>query len=250
MKKLLLLTILFIGGREGICQTKFASALKNTSRQAVVLIDRNNVLIQGYEGTEIKIEIDKPITIPVQADGLRRLNIKGLEDNSQLGLNISQEDSLLVIREVCNCYNGTYKILLPNKMNILIFENNIQHGQRWEVSDMSGNFEASTEFGHIYLLNVSGVSKAYSRHGSVNVSLNTTKGLALSSLYGKVVVELPETIKADLKVKSTEWSDIFTDFTLPVYENKQNTMIASLNGGGIPIELKSDHGNIYLRKKK
>ena len=249
MKKLLFL-FCCLAGQVAFAQTRYATAAKNSIKQAAILIERNNINIQGYEGNEIRIEIDQPITPPKQADGLKRVAIKGLEDNTQLGINVLQEDSTLVIREVCNCYGGTYTLYLPNKLNLMIYENFPQHGQRWAVKDMRGNFDASTEFGHIYLQNVSGNIKAYSRHGSVNAYLNQTNNLYLSSLYGKVVAELPNTIKADLKIRTSEWNDVFTDFQLPVSENKQNTLTAQLNGGGNPIELKSEHGNIYLRQKK
>lgn len=250
MKKLLTIIIVCLTWQTGFSQLKFAAPLKSTSRYAAVLIERNNINIQGYEGNEIRIEIEKPITPPKQADGLKRVNIKGLEDNTQLGINLLQDDSTLVIREVCNCYGGVYTIYLPNKLNLMVYENFPQHGQRWAVKDMLGSFDASTEFGNIYLQNVTGAIKAYSRHGSVNAYLSQAGSIYLSSLYGKVVLEVPQSIKADLKIKTTEWNDVFTDFELPVYENKQPYLTASLNGGGNSVELKSDHGNIYLRKKK
>ena len=250
MKKLLTLLLFCLGWQAINAQMRFAAPLKSSSKQAVILIERNNINIQGYEGNEIRIEIDQPINPPKQADGLKRVILKGFEDNTQLGVNVSQEDTMLVIREVCNCYNGTYTVYLPNKLNLMVYENYPQHGQRWAVKDMTGSFEASTEFGHIHLQNLTGNIKAYTRHGSVNAYLNQTGNIYLSSLYGKVFLEVPATIKADLKIRASEWNDVFTDFQLPVYENKQNTLTAALNGGGTPIELKSEHGNIYLRKKK
>lgn len=250
MKKLLTLLLFCVGWQISFGQMRFATPLKSTSKQAIVLIERNNINIQGYEGSEIRIEISEPINPPKQADGLKRVIIKGLEDNTQLGVNVTQEDTTLVIREVCNCYGGTYTIYLPNKLNLMVYENFPQHGQRWAVKDLLGNFEASTEFGNIYLQNVTGNIKAYTRHGSLNAYLNQNSNVYLSSLYGKVLLEVPATIKADLKIRASEWNDVFTDFQLPVYENKQNILTASLNGGGTPIELKSEHGNIYLRKKK
>jgi hypothetical protein len=229
---------------------RFATPLKSTSKQAFVLIERNNINIQGYEGTEVRIEINEPIKPPVQADGLKRVVLKGFEDNTQLGVNISQEDTALVIRDVCNCYKGTYTLYLPNKLNLIVYENYPQQGQRWAVKDMLGDFEASTEFGHIYLQNLTGSIKAYTRHGSINAYLNQAENIYLSSLYGKVLLEVPANIKANLNIRMSEWNDVFTDFQLPVYENRQNNLTAALNGGGTPIELKSEHGNIYLRKKK
>ncbi len=249
MKKLLLLYCL-IAGQVAFAQVRYAVVAKNTIKDAAILIDRNHIHIQGYDGNEIRIEIENPISIPKQADGLKRVTIKGLEDNTQLGLNVLQEDSMLVIREVCNCYNGTYTMYLPKRLNLMLYENSPQNGQRWAVKDMQGNFDASTEFGHIYLQNVSGSIKAYSRHGSVNAYLTQTNSVYLSSLFGKVVAELPPTIKADLKIKTSEWNDVFTDFQLPVTENNQNIITTRLNGGGNLVELKSEHGNIYLRQKK
>ncbi|WP_337044776.1 hypothetical protein [Emticicia sp. 17c] len=251
MKKLFTFLTLCLGWQVALCQMRFATPLKSTTKQAIVLIERNNLNIQGYEGTEIRIEIDEPITTPKQADGLKRVAIKGLEDNSKLGLNVTQDDTTLVIREVCNCYNGTYTLYLPNKLNLMVYENFPQHGQRWLVKDMLGNFEASTEFGHISMYNLNGNIKAYSRHGAVNAYLSTARNIYLSSLYGKVCLEIPESIKAELKIRNSEWNDVFTDFQLPMYENNKNVLTASLNGGGSnTIELRSDHGNIYLRKKK
>ncbi len=249
MKKLHFLFLLFIGGQAGFCQTKFTTPLKSTTKQAAILIERNNLIIQGYDGDEIKIEIEKPISLPAPAEGLKRLKIKALEDNTELGLNVSQEDTLLVIREVCNCYSGIYRLLLPNKMSVSILENYAQGGQRWEVSNFKGNFEAQTEFGSIYLKNMTGKIKAHSRHGSVNANLDNAISVSLSALYGKVYLEMPENTKANLSIKKSEWIDVFTDFKLNTLEETQRLMTANLNGGGMPIELKSEHGNIFLRKK-
>lgn len=251
MKKLLLTTTFLVVWVNLFAQTTFNQATKSSLKHAVLFIQGNSVAIAGSPKNEISVEIDKPIKMPDLSDGLKRVYVKGLQDNTNLGLNISQEDSILVIREVCNCYSGIYKITIPQNLHVIMIENNQNHGGSWTFADIKGGMDLKSEFGNIYLQNVLGNVKAYTRHGKIDAELADIQNVNLSSTFGKVSLEVKPDLKANLKITGCRWGDIFTDFDLPQKESNQTELITQLNGGGnAKIELHSEHADVFLKKIK
>lgn len=251
MKKLLLTTIVGVVWVNLFAQTTFNQPAKSSLKHVVLFVQGNSVAIAGSSKNEISVEIDKPIKMPEMSDGLKRVYVKGLQDNTNLGLNISQEDSILVIREVCNCNSGMYKIVVPQNLHVIMLENSQNHGSNWRIVDMKGGIDLKSEFGNIYLQNVLGNIKAYTRHGKINAELTDIQNVNLSSTFGKVSLEVKPDVKANLKITGCKWGDIFTDFELPQFSTNEREISTQLNGGGNSfIQLSSEHSDIFLRKMK
>lgn len=230
-------------------QTTFNQPIKSSIKHVLVFIERNSLIIEGQSKNEVSIEIEKPIKLPEMAEGLKRLYVKGLNDNTSLGLSVSQEDSVMVIREACNCHNGAYNIAIPQNINLTIIEHsNNQGGGKWTIRDLSGDVNINTEFGNIYLENLTGKINTYSRHGKISALLSSPKNTSISSTYGKVDVMVSPTIKADFVIQRCQYGEVFSDFDGMKFDEEQKEITAKMNGGGSMINLKSEFGNVFVRK--
>lgn len=230
-------------------QTTYNQPVKSTIKHVLVFIERNSLVIEGQPKNEVSIEIEKPIKFPEMAEGLKRLYVKGLNDNTSLGLSVSQEDSVMVIREACNCHNGTYQISIPQNLNLTLIEHSgNQWGGKWTIRNLAGDVNLNTEFGNLYLENLVGRINAQTRHGKVSASLNSPKSTSISSIFGKVDILVPPTIKADFVIKSCQHGEVFSDFEGMKFDEEQKEITAKLNGGGSTINLKSEYGNVFVRK--
>jgi hypothetical protein len=247
-------------------QTTFNQPVRSTIKHVLVFIENNSVLINGQGNSEINIEIDKPIQIPQMAEGLRRVYQKGLNDNTQLGLAVQQEDSVMVIREVCNCHNGIYRISIPQNLNLTMVEytnenwdgnrNYSNWGNRceecsqntWSVKNLNGTANLSSIYRNIYLDNPSGNVKAESRYGKIRGRLKNPKNSSFTSTYSQIELDISESVNADLAIKKCEYGEIFSDFDNLIMNNDTKFANLKLNKGGAKIEAKTTYGNVFIRK--
>ncbi|MCU0324875.1 MAG: DUF4097 family beta strand repeat-containing protein [Spirosomaceae bacterium] len=249
MKKLLLTAALMVVWGGLFAQTTFNQPVKNTTKHVLVFIERNSLVIEGKAKNEVSIEIEQPIKLPEMAEGLKRLYVKGLNDNTSLGLSVSQEDSVMIIREACNCHNGTYQMSIPQNLNLTVVEHSgNQWGGKWTIRNLAGNVNLNTEFGNIYLENLTGKINTHSRHGKISAVLESPKTTSISSTYGKVDIVVSPTIKADFVIKSCQHGEVFSDFEGMKFDEEQKEITAKINGGGSMVSLKSEYGNVFVRK--
>jgi hypothetical protein len=96
----------------------------------------------------------------------------------------------------------------------------------------------------------------YSRNGDIEIE-NFAGPLVANSRNGAVDISLPQNHKSTFELR-TRHGEIYTDLPLEqdkkpeeVYrDDKWNVVSGKMNGGGIPINLESRNGSIYLRKQK
>jgi hypothetical protein len=251
-------------------QTTFNQPVRSTIKHVLVFIENNSVLINGQGNSEINIEIDKPIQTPQMAEGLRRVYQKGLNDNTQLGLSVQQEDSVMVIREVCNCHDGVYRISIPQNLDLTMVEyvNENWDGNRnynnwgnnwnnrceecsrntWTVKNLNGMTNLTAVYRNIYLDNPSGIIKAESRYGKIRGRLRNPKNSSFTSTYSQIELDISESVNADLAIKKCEYGEIFSDFDNLIMNNDTKFANLKLNKGGAKIEAKTTYGNVFIRK--
>lgn len=238
----------------GFAQTSYKTTLASGVRHAAVLIERNNLVIEGYAGTDILIETDDRITAPETAQGLQRLHVKGLTDNSGLGLSVLQSDSILSITEVCNCYSGTYRLKIPMMLHLTLLENSPWGGNKWIVRNLTGDADIRSEAASVSLDNLSGGIKVFLMQGKITANLDVpamAKAITLVSRHGIVSLTVPDNIKANVTLQAwNDYGDIFTDFDSNNFQKTDGKLTGKLNGGGNSISLQSRFGNLYLRKRK
>ena len=98
-----------------------------------------------------------------------------------------------------------------------------------------------------------------SDHGMVELVFDrheTIKEINVHSDHGLVDVSLPQNCNFDISAR-TDFGDIYSDLNLD-YEQKKNdlhhfnpsNLEATLNDGGPPIDVSSDHADLYLRKSQ
>lgn len=157
------------------------------------------------------------------------------------------------------------EIQVPRRTNLTL--STVNSGNV-EVEGVEGEHEIGNVNGSIGLKDVSGSVVAHTVNGRVIANLvrvTPGKPMAFTSLNGAVDVTLPETTKANLKLR-TDNGSIFSDFELtglpqPAvavedtggsngrYRIEKNQMIyASINGGGPDIELRTFNGGVFVRK--
>ena len=254
MKNYLLTAASLLVWVSGYAQTSYKTTLTSGVRHAVVLIERNNLVIEGYPGTDILIETDDRITTPETAQGLQRLHVKGLTDNSGLGLSVLQSDSILSITEVYNCYSGTYRIKIPMMLHLTLLENSPWSGNKWIVRNLTGDADIRSEAASVSLDNLSGGIKVFLMQGKITANLDvpaTAKAITLVSRHGTVSLTIPDNTKANVTLQAwNSYGDIFTDFDSSNFQKTDDELTGKLNGGGNAISLQSRFGNLYLRKQK
>jgi len=137
------------------------------------------------------------------------------------------------------------------------------------VTNVEGVLEANSMNGDLSLASVAGSVVAHTVNGDVEAVLTRADAqapMAFTTLNGEVDVTLPAATKANLKLR-TDNGDTFTDFDIPATPSRptprgarqgdgrfrlevERAILASLNGGGPDIELRSFNGRVYLRKGK
>nr|WP_321232132.1 DUF4097 family beta strand repeat-containing protein [uncultured Psychroserpens sp.] len=190
-----------------------------------------------------------------RAKGLKAVYSGGV-DNTGFGMSISQEGSVLRIKDLKSWMqrNGL-QITLPKTMDLHIDSGNLGTAI---VVGFSSEIEVNTNVGNITLKNVTGPITAHTSTGTIEVdfsSVNQSSPITLSSSTGIVDVSLPSNTKANLELRST-MGTIYTDFDLQKPSKDGMKVVGStrkietqLNNGGVKIVLRSSTGNVYLRKK-
>jgi predicted membrane protein len=92
-------------------------------------------------------------------------------------------------------------------------------------------------------------------HVEADFNANMKGPISIVSVYGYVDLTLPLATKANLKM-STSYGEILVAPDFKIEIEKEGSMIrysdkvnGKINGGGITIDLNSNYGKIYLRKK-
>lgn len=207
----------------------------------------SDIIFSGKSGREEKDE---------RAEGLRLVNSLGLEDNTGLGLNVTDKGDVIEVRQLKQVQAPDVKILVPKGV-IVSFKHESQYAGKARFVNLPNEIEVSAVYNSVELDGVTGPLTVQTTYGSVTADLSAPirEPVSIVSIYGFIDLTLPVTTAADLEL-STSYGDIFVapelklDVTakegMKVYSNK---ISAALNGGGADIGLTCNYGKIYLRKK-
>jgi hypothetical protein len=215
--------------------------------------------IEGYNGNEIIItntsgrdEEDE------RAKGLRVINGTGLDDNTGLGVNVSDKGGNVEIRQVGRKDPNKILIKVPKGVTVFFQHDKVMNHSKVKFKNIENEIEVSCTYNDIDLDNVTGPMTVKTIYGQIDAELgNTVKGpISIVSVYGRVDVTMPTTLKANMSL-STPYGDIYaaSDFKFDIEKTDEmvrygsNSVKGKLNGGGTDISLKSNWGKIYLRKK-
>jgi predicted membrane protein len=225
---------------------------KNTGRLEIYL---GRVTVEGTSGNEIIFSSreghdDKD----ERAAGLRAVNGLGLDDNTGLGINVADKGNVVEVRQLKKMNSPDVKILVPKGV-IVSFSHESQYGGEAIFKNLENEVEVSANYNNVELENISGPVTVKSVYGHVEAdfSANMKGPVSIVSIYGYVDMTIPVATKANLKL-STSYGEILVAADLKIEIEKQvehysDRVNGKINGGGVSIDLSSNYGKIYLRKK-
>lgn len=228
---------------------------KNSGRLEIHL---GRVSIEGYNGNEIVFTAkDFKNSKDDRAEGLRAINGLGLEDNTGLGINVSETSNSVVVRQLKRTSSPDIKIMVPKSV-IVSFEHDSHYAGIVNLKNMENEIEISAQYNNVEMENVTGPMTVKSIYGHVEADFNSTikSPVSIISVYGYVDITIPFATKANLKL-DTSYGEIFVAPELKIDVIQKGNMVkysdrvqGKLNGGGpLNIDLSSNYGKIYLRKK-
>jgi hypothetical protein len=216
-----------------------------------------NVEIEGYAGNEILFSTkDHDRDEDDRARGLRSINSSGLEDNTGLGINVTNKGDVIEVRQLKKMNSPEIRIKVPKGVTVY-YEHQSQHGGEVKFKNVEGEIEVSTHYNSLEFENITGPITAKAIYGSIDATFtDNVKGpISLISVYGHVDVTIPVSTKANLKL-NTSYGEIFVapDFKIEMekqgeFNSHGDKISGKINGGGITIDLGANYSKIYLRKK-
>ncbi len=252
---LLLLALAPAGLRAQEFRLKFSSA---QNRRVVLDMRGSDVAVEGYDGDELLIRgtghYEAP---PALASGMRPLYSSG-NDNTRLGLRVTQEAGNTIRVAHAPNAEGRYTVRVPRQTDMSFSQNGGWGGSDdLTVRDLLGRIEVSLQSGDIRLLNVSGPVVANTISGDVKITFSQAPAqpCAISTVSGDVDVTLPATARLSLAMRSIS-GEIYTDFDLNLGNGSGlrhvggQTVEGRANGGGTAFSLHTISGDIYVRRAK
>jgi len=218
----------------------------------VKIKSRSEIVLKTHDKNEILIKGKGLKPLPSKAKGLKLVGVGG-EDNTDVGFNVVQTGSNLIVESVRK--SGGAEIYLPKSQNVSA--TNSWDGDIY-IEGFTGEVEANADLnGGLRLVNLSGPITAYALNEGIRVEfdkINQDSPIVIRTTNGEIDVTLPESTPANLELSSLN-GDIYTNFDLKRPEKNglksygSTKVNGGINGGGVGIKLKSTNGNIYLRKK-
>lgn len=242
-----------------LCITLSAAAqeFKVAKSSGKLQIHLSRVTVEGHSGNEIIFSSkDHDREEDERAKGLKAINGLGLEDNTGLGINVTEKDGVLVVNQLKKMNSPDIKILVPKGV-IVAYDHNSQYSSKVVFRNMENEIEVSANYNSVELENITGPATVKAVYGSVDAvfGANVKGPISIVSIYGYVDVAMPATIKANIKM-STSYGEIFVapDFKIEVEKEGEwvkysDRISGKINGGGMNIDFRSDYGKIYFRKK-
>ncbi|HCM77591.1 MAG TPA: hypothetical protein DIS90_14500 [Cytophagales bacterium] len=251
MKKLLIVAIVLIP-----CFTKAQEykVAQNTGRLEIQL---GKVIVEGYSGNEIIFtSMYENTSKDTRAEGLRAINGLGIEDNTGLGVNVTRNANTVIVKQLKKVEAPEIKIKVPKGV-IVSFQYESQYGGVVKLRNMENEIEVSARYNSIEMENVTGPMIVKTIYGHVEAKFaNSIKSpVSVVSVYGYVDVSLPVETRANLRLSSSYGEILVSpDLKLEVnregMDNNSGRIQGKLGGGGdLNMDLSSNYGKIYLRKK-
>ncbi|MBK8291398.1 MAG: DUF4097 family beta strand repeat protein [Flammeovirgaceae bacterium] len=252
MKQLLVLGLALF-----VISTMQAQEFKVAKSSGRLELNIGRVTVEGHNGNEIIFSSrDHREGKDERAEGLRAINGSGLEDNTGLGINVTQKGDVVEVGQLKKMNSPDVKILVPKGV-IVSFSHESQYGGTAVFKNMENEIEVSANYNSIELENVTGPLTIKTVYGHVEADLSTNvKGpISIVSVYGYVDVTMPVAIKANIKM-STSYGEILVAPEIKIDVEKQGDFVryndrvqGKINGGGMNVDFRSDYSKIYLRKK-
>jgi hypothetical protein len=200
---------------------------------------------------------------PDRSDGMKRLDLPG-----NAGLDVTEEDNVVTIKTSSMNRPADLVITVPRRSSLRL---KCMNDGDIHVEQVDGEIDADNLNGRIMLKNVSGSVVAHSLNGAVSATMDridSGKPMSFSTLNGDIDVTLPDTLKANVRMK-TDNGEIYSDFEVKLTAGASvegnnagrqpdgsyhlrfdHALRGTINGGGPEFQFTSFNGQIYIRRKK
>jgi putative adhesin len=197
---------------------------------------------------------------PPEAGGLRRI------DGGGGGLVVEESNNVMSVGSQSYSRSVDLDIQVPAKTSLNL---KTMNGGNIVIEGVEGEMEVTNMNGGVTLNNVAGSVIAHSMNGRVVASLKqamANKPMAFTSMNGNIDVTLPQSLKANMKMR-TDNGEIYSDFDIQLRPTNGSTttrddrgrggrfrieidksISGAVNGGGPDFDLRTLNGNIYIRK--
>jgi hypothetical protein len=175
-------------------------------------------------------------------DGLHRIDLPR-------DMSVSEEGDVINVKGPVN--GGPIVVTVP--VNTSLQLKSVSGSIR--VDGVHGEVDASTTNASVEVMNVSGTIVADTTNGSIRASMDQvdpSKPISFSSVNGSIHVALPSTLKANVKLRTTNgsaWSDFEMKMNGGLNLPRGGTMTGTINGGGVEASFTTLNGRIEIRKK-
>ncbi|NND35274.1 MAG: hypothetical protein HKN76_21985 [Saprospiraceae bacterium] len=253
MKNLITL-ILLVMATVALAQKEFTIDM---STGKLNLKEINMVTIEGHSGQNVVIQIDQDEEeVNERALGLKIINPSGLSDNTGIGLAYDKEGSEATLVALSMRSDNEYVVKVPKGVSVY-YEHSTHEGDDLLIKNVESEVEVSARFNSVRLENVSGPIAVNTIHGEIVAIFNSlpqNNSISLIAIHDDIDVTVPATAKANFHLSSSH-GEMYTDLDLKYEKPGDLKMISSkkvdatFNGGGVDFTVRSDHSDIYLRKK-
>ena len=217
----------------------------------------NMVTIEGHTGSNVIVQIDEDEEeVNERALGLKLINPSGLTDNTGIGLSYKKEGNEATLMELSRRSDREYLVKIPKGVSVY-YEHSTHEGEDLLIRNIEGEVEVSARFNSVRLENVSGPLAVNTIHGEIEAIFNSlpqNKSISLVAIHDDIDVTVPASAKANFHLSSSH-GEMYTDLDLEFKKSDDLRTIsakkldATFNGGGVDFTIRSDHSDIYLRKK-
>jgi hypothetical protein len=237
---------------------EFRIALSKPAQPGKLVIHdlQPDVVIERHAGKDVLVTQDGYRPVPEKAKGLRSLTSAGT-DNTGIGLEIKESNNTVEITEALK-QDGTYRVLVPDNMNIQILYHS-PHSGNLTLRNIAGEIEINGGYPGVRLEDVTGPAVINTTGGEIEArftKVNQKSPISISSTGGDVDVTLPGDTPANVRL-NTVGGEIYSDMKLEMEKKDglerfggREAVNGKLNGGGVQIDLRSVGGTIYLRARK
>lgn len=258
---LLLLPILNNAQEESVELFSIPLSSPNTPGKLIVEQLAGSIDVVAYEGNEVIVKASFGNKKEHYKDNNEKVGLKRIQNSS---LKIGAEEKNNVVQIINEQWNKTTNLEIKVPVNFSLKLGTVNRGNI-TVNGVKGELEISNVNGEITLEDISGSASADTVNGDIRAnfrSVTSGANMAFSSLNGDLEVTFPNSVKANLKLKSDQ-GDIFTDFDMAV--NKQKPVVdkntsgvrykvkieqwvnGQINGGGPEMLFKTFNGDIIIR---
>ena len=189
-----------------------------------------------------------------RSSGLKEINGSGLDDNTGLGINVEDKGGVVSVRQLRKMNSPDVTIQVPKGI-VVYYEYESQYGGEVKMKNLENEIEISANYNSVELENITGPVTARVVYGHVEADFQSNlKGpISIVSVYGYVDVAMSPATKANIRM-STSYGELYAspEFKIDMdkgFADEETKVSGKLNGGGITIDLNSNYGKVYLRKK-